>query len=76
MLPTLRNLQLDLIILDGEDSTIELVKQLNNYCPTIVHFDDFGIGAKSSLFHFKALYEENIETVEQRHFTGNTAAIR
>lgn len=70
LLPTLKNLQLDLIVLDGEDSTIDLVKQLNNYCPTIVHFDDFGIGAKSSLFHFKALYEENIETVEQNEVTG------
>lgn len=55
---TIRNLQVDLIIYDGADSSIEQVEQIRPFCETLVHFDDFGEGAMLANFNLKALFEE------------------
>ncbi|WP_107941967.1 MULTISPECIES: CMP-N-acetylneuraminic acid synthetase [Metasolibacillus] len=63
----------DLIIYDGNDSTVEQVQLLKAHCHTLVHFDDRGEGAELADCHIVALREETQEMIPANMLVGNFA---
>nr|WP_106783303.1 CMP-N-acetylneuraminic acid synthetase [Lysinibacillus timonensis] len=66
----IRNLQPDLIVQDGKDTTLEQVELIKPYCKTLVHFDDFGDGAQFADCNIIAIFEESKENTAQNVLAG------
>ncbi|MEO4053947.1 CMP-N-acetylneuraminic acid synthetase [Solibacillus sp. CAU 1738] len=69
----IRNLSVDLIVYDGNDSTIEQVEMIRPFCQTIVHFDDRGEGVELIDCHIVALFEEMLEAMPPNMLAGSYA---
>ncbi|MED3764274.1 CMP-N-acetylneuraminic acid synthetase [Ureibacillus sp. FSL K6-8385] len=69
----LKELQPDLIVQDGKDTTIEYVETIRPFCKTLVHFDDFGEGAELADGNILAILDEMRETTAQNILAGSFA---
>lgn len=67
---TIRNLEVDLIVYDGPDSSIEQIEMIRPFCETLVHLDDLGDGAKRADFIFNVLYEDDAEATTSHEMNG------
>ena len=69
----IRELEPDLIIHDGKDTQLEQVEMIRPFCQTIVHFDDFGMGAQLVDCHIIALFGEPHEETLPQELAGSYA---
>lgn len=69
----IRELEPHLIIREGKDTQLEQIEMLKPYCSTIVHFDDFGMGAQLSDCHIVALFSESHEDPLPHELAGSYA---
>lgn len=69
----MRELECQLIIHDGKDTTVEQIELLRPFCQTIVHFDDAGIGAELIDCNILALFEETPELLAHNTLAGSYA---
>ncbi|MCH7320429.1 CMP-N-acetylneuraminic acid synthetase [Solibacillus sp. MA9] len=69
----IRELEPDLIVHDGKDTQLEQVEMIRPYCSTIVHFDDFGVGAQLVDCHIIALFGEPHEDSIPQELAGSYA---
>lgn len=69
----LKELQPDLIVQDGKDTSVEYVETIRPYCRTLVHFDDFGDGAELADCNIMSILEEMRETTAQNILAGSFA---
>jgi spore coat polysaccharide biosynthesis predicted glycosyltransferase SpsG len=68
-----REMQPDLIVHDGKDTLLEHIELIRPFCPTIVHFDDFGMGAKLVDCHLISLFAESYEQPFVQELAGSYA---
>lgn len=69
----MRDLSPDLIIHDGKDMLYEQVEQLRPFCRSIVHFDDFGMGAALADCNVVALFDEAADLLKDNELSGSYA---
>ena len=68
-----RELEPHLIIHEGKDTQVEQIEMIKPFCPTIVHFDDFGMGAQLSDCHIVSLFGESHEEPHTHELAGSYA---
>lgn len=69
----MRELQPHLIIHDGKDTSIDQIEMIRPFCTTLVHFDDFGLGAQLVDCHLVSLFEEAHEQPLANQLAGSYA---
>lgn len=69
----IRELEPHLIIHEGKDTQVEQIETIKPFCPTIVHFDDFGNGVQLSDCHIVALFGESHEEPHTHELAGSYA---
>lgn len=69
----IREIEPHLIIHDGKDTLVEQVEMIRPFCSTIVHFDDFGVGAQLIDCHLVALFGESHEDSHVHELAGSYA---
>ena len=69
----IRELEFDLIVQDGKDTSIDQIELLRPFCQTIVHFDDAGAGLDLIDCNILALFEETPELLAQNTLAGSYA---
>lgn len=69
----IRELQPHLVVHDGKDTQLEHIEHIRPFCTTLVHFDDFGMGAKLTDCHLIALFEESFDQPLAHELAGSYA---
>lgn len=70
LLPTIRTLQLDAIVLDSEDTPKDVLQLLSTYCKNLIFLDYFGDGASIGTVHLKGLQEDEFEMHTENEVNG------
>ncbi|MGN7476967.1 PseG/SpsG family protein [Solibacillus silvestris] len=68
-----RELEPHLIIHEGKDTQLEQIEMIKPYCSTIVHFDDFGVGAQLIDCHLVALFGDSHDETLTHELAGSYA---
>ena len=69
----IRELAPDLVIHEGKDTSLEHIEMIRPFCTTIVHFDDFGMGAQLVDCHLVTLFGESHEETTPHELAGSYA---
>ena len=69
----LRELEPNLVLHEGKDTSVDLIEEIRPFCTTLIHFDDFGDGAQLVDCNIRSLYEEVREHPAINELAGSYA---
>ncbi len=75
LLTALKKLTPDLLLRDSGSTSKEEVKNIKKLVPSIIHFDDFGIGGELADFVIQTLYTETSEKQLAHYIVGSETFI-
>lgn len=75
LLKTLRDIRPDLLLRDSGSTIQEEVEKVREFVPSIIHFDDFGDGAKSADLVFQTLYTDSFNNSIDHYIVGTESFI-